>query len=86
MAGQDDSCWKCGAAWDYRLSPPNPVRVIRGSAAERPGSGDQPLTPAMVAEEALAPPHAQDDADRWTDEGGRVAAEAPARTSTPTPA
>jgi ribosomal protein L40E len=46
MAGQDDSCWKCGAAWDYRLSPRNPAPVIHGSAAERPESSDQPLTPA----------------------------------------
>jgi hypothetical protein len=83
MAGQEDSCWKCGAAWDDRLAPRNPVHVIRGDAAEHPDGGEQPLIPATVATEALALAQPQDDADRWTDEGGRVAAEAPARTGTP---
>jgi hypothetical protein len=52
MAGQDDACWKCGASWDYRLSSPNRVSVIRGSADERPDDDHQPLAPAPVAAEA----------------------------------
>jgi hypothetical protein len=86
MAGQEDSCWKCGAGWDDPLARQTPVRVVSDRAAERPDGGEQPLIPATVARESPALARAQDDADRWTDEGGRVAAEAPARTGTPTAA
>lgn len=67
MARQEDTCWNCGAAWDYRLATHSPLRVIRGRAAERPD------TARRVAQ-------AQHDVDRWADEGGRVAAEASTRT------
>jgi hypothetical protein len=83
MAGQEDSCWKCGAGWDYPLAQQNPVRVVSDRAAERPDGGEQPLIPATVARESLAVAQAQDDADRWADEGGHEVAEAPARTRTP---
>ena len=78
MAGQDDACWKCGATWDDRLGPRNAVRTIPGSAADRPDSGDHQLTPAAASAEAGAVAHGDHEADRWADEGGRVAAEVPA--------
>ena len=71
MARQEDTCWNCGAAWDYRLATRSPLQLIRGRAAERPDSARR-----------VAP--AQHDIDRWADEGGRVAAEASARTATGT--
>jgi hypothetical protein len=67
MARQEDTCWNCGAAWDYRLAARSPLRVIRGRAAERPDSARR------VAQ-------AQHDIDRWADEGGREIAEASTRT------
>ena len=38
MARQEDTCWNCGAAWDYRLATRSPLRVIPGRAAERTAS------------------------------------------------
>lgn len=69
MARQEDACWSCGAAWDYRPATRTPLRVIRDPAAER-------LKGAQRV--ALA----QGGVDRWADEGGRVAAEASTRTAT----
>jgi hypothetical protein len=80
MARQADTCWKCGATWDSGLVTRNPLRVIPDRAAERPKSGHQPLIPATVSSQSRVA-HAQHDVDRWTDEGGRVAAEASARTA-----
>jgi hypothetical protein len=68
MAGQEDACWSCGAAWDYRPATRTPLRVIRDPAAER-SDGARRV-------------QAQHDVERWADEGGHVAAEASTRTAT----
>jgi hypothetical protein len=52
MARQQDSCWRCGAAWATEEKPRTTLRVI-------PGGADTRL----------------EDADRWTNEGGSLAAE-----------
>jgi hypothetical protein len=69
MARQEDACWNCGAAWDYRRATRPPLRVIRDPAAERPDG-------------VLRVAQAQGDVDRWADEGGRVAGVASTRTAT----
>jgi hypothetical protein len=57
MARQEDSCWSCEAAWDYRRSARrNAQRAIPGGHAARPAGGDQPPAPAVIGE---APPAAQ---------------------------
>jgi hypothetical protein len=41
MAGQEDTCWRCGADWIYAdRSMRNPLRVIAGgaSAGRAPGN------------------------------------------------
>jgi hypothetical protein len=43
MGGQDDGCWSCGAAWDYRLAKPAPPRVVRDAEPERIDSDSRPL-------------------------------------------
>ena len=62
MAGQEDSCWRCGARWASEEASPIPLRAI---ALER-------LAQA-VAE--LRRADARRDADRWTNDGGSVASE-----------
>ena len=65
MAGQEESCWRCGAQWASEDVPPTPLRAI---AVRR-------LAHA-VAE--LGRADARRDHDRWTNEGGRVGSEPPA--------
>jgi hypothetical protein len=48
MARQEDTCWSCEAAWDYRSARPNARRVIPGGHAARPGGGGQPSAPAGI--------------------------------------
>jgi hypothetical protein len=62
MAGQQDSCWRCGAAWSFEVAPRTTLRAI---AVER-------LVPP-VAERVRAA--ARVDDDRWVNEGGSVASE-----------
>jgi hypothetical protein len=79
MARQEDMCWSCEAAWDYRSARRSAWRVIPGGDAARPDGKDQPPAPAVIAE-ALAVAQARLDVDRWADEGGRLAAEGSRRT------
>jgi len=46
-AGQEDTCWSCGATWDYRRATRNPLRVIRDRAGERSESGHQLRTATL---------------------------------------
>jgi hypothetical protein len=62
MAGQEDSCWSCGAQWASREASPTPLRAIAvGRLAH------------AVAE--LGRADARRDDDRWTNEGGSVGSE-----------
>jgi hypothetical protein len=55
MARQDDTCWSCEAAWDYRRSARRHAhRVIPGGHASLPASGDQPSAPAVIREAPAA--------------------------------
>jgi predicted amidophosphoribosyltransferase len=46
MACQEDTCWNCGAVWDYRSEQRNASRVIPGPHAGRP---DRELVGARAA-------------------------------------
>ncbi len=55
MARQEDTCWSCKAAWDYRRSARRPAqRVIPGGHAARPAGGDQPPAPTVIGEAPAA--------------------------------
>ena len=59
MAGQEDSCWRCGARWASEEASPTPLRAIAvGRLAH------------AVAE--LGGADTRRDDDRWTNEGGSV--------------
>jgi hypothetical protein len=78
MARQDDTCWRCGATWDYRDRPRSRLRVIPGGATtDREEDASEPRNPAAVAN-GRAANQIQLDADRWTDDGGSLGAEATA--------
>jgi hypothetical protein len=60
IAGQEDTCWRCGANWVYtEKRRQSPLRVIAGGA-----SADRPRGNTRVATQAEV------DADRWADKGG----------------
>jgi hypothetical protein len=48
MARQEDTCWSCEAAWDYRSATRNAGRVIPDGHAARPGGGGQPSPLALI--------------------------------------
>jgi hypothetical protein len=80
MARQEETCWSCQAAWDYRRSAKrNAQRVIPGGhAARRPGA-DQTLAPAAIGEPSAA---AQARFGRGsTGRGRRLGAEGSRRTA-----
>lgn len=69
MARQEDSCWSCEAAWDYRRSARrNDQRVVPGGHAARPASGNHPPGAAVIGE---APGAAQTRFGRGTPGRGR---------------
>jgi hypothetical protein len=74
MARQEDTCWSCEAAWDYRSARPNALRVILGGGAGGPDGGDQPPGRAVIADA-----RARLDVDHLADEGGSLAARASRR-------
>ena len=73
MARQEDTCWSCEAAWDYRSARANVVRVRPGGHAARRDAIDQPSAPA-VSDLLHAVAQARLDLDRVADEGGGLAA------------
>ncbi len=73
MARQDDTCWSCGAVWDYRSARPHMVRVIPGGQAACADGADQPSAPG-VGDLLRAVAQARVDLDRRADEGGGLAA------------
>ena len=62
MAGQEDSCWRCGAQWASEEVSPTPLRAIAVRRLAR-----------AVAE--LGRADSRRDDDRWTNEGGSVGSE-----------
>ena len=74
MARQEDTCWSCEGAWDYRSARRNGQRVIPGGPAARPDGGDQPPALAVIGE-MRAVAQARLDVDHLADEGGSLAAE-----------
>ena len=74
MARQEDTCWSCEAAWDYRAARRSAWHAIPAGDAARPDGGDQLPAPAIIGE-ARAVGQARRDADRWANEGGSLAAE-----------
>lgn len=85
MARQEDTCWNCGAPWQNVLANPGPLRLVHDRATERRVGTDHPAAPATVTADAgaVATAQAQDESDRWTDEGGRVAVEPSPRRRVP---
>ena len=65
MAGQEASCWRCGAQWASEDVPPTKLRVIAGGLLAHP-----------VAEPTRA--RTRDHDDGSTNEGAGVGTEAPA--------
>jgi hypothetical protein len=78
MARQEDICWSCGAAWDYRSARQNRRRVITGADAASVDGGGQSTAPADIGN-VPAVAQARLAVDRWADEGGSLAAEEPRR-------
>jgi hypothetical protein len=74
MARQEDSCWSCGAAWDYRSARRNGRRVIPGGQAASLEGEDQSSASAVMRN-ARSVAQARLDVDRWADEGGSLAVE-----------
>jgi hypothetical protein len=74
MARQEDTCWSCEAAWDYRSARRNGRRVIPAGRAAGPGGGHQPPAPAVIGE-ARDVAQARLDLDHLADAGDSLAAE-----------
>ncbi|MGZ6565644.1 MAG: hypothetical protein ACXVH1_40030 [Solirubrobacteraceae bacterium] len=74
MARQEDTCWSCEAAWDYRSARRSGWRAIPAGHAARPDGRDQLPAPAVIGK-ARAVAQARRDVDRWANEGGSLAAE-----------
>jgi hypothetical protein len=78
MARQEDTCWRCGANW-IRTDEQRPaLRVIPGGAFAHRQNARQPRILTTVLGNARATTQAQQDTDRWIDEGGSLGADATA--------
>jgi hypothetical protein len=44
MARHEDTCWRCGAAWEDHAQPPAPLLVVAGETSPEPTE-----TPELVA-------------------------------------
>jgi hypothetical protein len=42
MAREEDSCWRCAAAWDYRSARQSPSVLVSGGHAARLADEGQP--------------------------------------------
>src|SRR5689334_3980989 len=74
MARQEDTCWSCEAAWDYRSARLSACRAIPAGHAARPDGIDQLPAPAVISN-AVAVAQARLDVDRWAGDGGGLASE-----------
>lgn len=82
MARQEDICWSCEAAWDYRSARQNGRRGIPAGRAAGSGGRDQPPAPAVIGE-ARVLAQARPDLDHLPDEGGSSADEGSRRIGAP---
>jgi hypothetical protein len=78
MARQEDICWSCGADWITTDEHRSALRAVPGGAFAHRQDARQPRNPQTVLGNARATTQTRHDSDRWVDEGGSVAAEAPA--------
>ena len=74
MAREEDSCWRCEAAWEYRSARRSARLVVCGGHAARPGGPGQSSAPAVIGE-ALAVAQASLVRHRVAGEGGTWAAQ-----------
>ena len=73
MARQEDTCWRCGSQWASEDAPRTTLELITG------GAQAEDRTQPAVAVAARAASDARLDAERWANEGGRLASQAAAR-------
>src|SRR5690348_1399872 len=71
-ARQEASCWRCGTQWAPEDIPRTKLQVIDGGAPAIVASRSHPCVAAL----ASAAPGSRLHWDRWTDDGGSVAAQA----------
>jgi hypothetical protein len=74
MARQEDSCWRCEAAWDYRSARRSARLVVPGGHTARPGGAGQSSAPAVIGE-ARTVAQARLARHRVAGEGGNGAAQ-----------
>ena len=63
MDRQEDTCWRCGATWDYGT----PAARATGTIAERATAAAGSASPAPGGTERAG---IQGDSDHWDDDGG----------------
>jgi hypothetical protein len=73
VARQEDTCWRCGAAWASEDVPPTTLRLIAGGASTNVSVA--PHRRIAVADNARAATEAYLDTDRWMNDGGSFASE-----------
>jgi hypothetical protein len=78
MAGQEDSCWRCGAAWDYRSARPGARVDVRGGQSAGPGGGRPSSAPAAIGE-PRAVAQARLARHRFAEQAGSQPAQGPRR-------
>jgi hypothetical protein len=76
MARRQDTCWRCGADWIASDGQRPALRVIPGGAFAHRQNARQPRIPTTVLGNLRATTQAQQDGDRWIDEGASLGAEA----------
>ena len=75
MAGQEDSCWRCGVEWAPEQSPRTTLRLV--PTAPIP-AGDVPehRIAVLAAARERAVTEVRLEAERWTNEGGSFQSQA----------
>jgi hypothetical protein len=51
MAGQEDTCWQCGASWAANDETPSQLRVLPGGASTHREDAGEPRIPIAVGGE-----------------------------------
>jgi hypothetical protein len=70
MAGQEDSCWRCGVEWAPEQSPRTTLRLVPATAPTRAEDVPEHRIPVPPAARGCAVTDVRLDAERWTNEGG----------------
>jgi hypothetical protein len=76
MAGQQDTCWRCGVEWATEQTPPTTLRPIPATAPIQAGDVPDHRTTVLVAGRKRALTDVQLAGERWTNEGGSFLSEA----------